>query len=465
MSIANGMPHMQHSRAIHGVSSHRRNWLRQAGAVTASGLLGASSPNSLAVDSSYRALVVVHLNGGNDGNNLVVRTDTAYSDYEDSRQNLAIPKRSLKGLNGSVDGQTYGLHPALAPLADIYHQQRLSIISNVGPLIEPATAEQVLSNKVRVPAFLGSHNDQTSMVQGWNPLEDNSGWAGRSLERFPENLRNPINAVTMDTNRTLVLGHQSPVSFLETGGGSNWGPADFARPETSAAQAIMRMARWQFSNDYEAEYARTFGQAVNDSVRFTRAFLSAGESQFDFGNDGIGPQLRTLASVLPVLKSQGLRRQVFLVHWGGFDTHANQRGPGMFTQDTQLGQLAKGLAAFDETNKRNGLADEVITLVISEFGRTVRPGSGGGSEHAWGSHWFAMGGRVRGGTVVGRFPDLRLGGPDDADGGRNGRLVPVTSSDQVGAAAMVWMGLPITEIYSVFPNLKHFASPLSPILI
>ena len=438
---------------------HRRRWLRRMGAVTASGLLGASTMSSLAVNSSYRALVVIHLNGGNDGNNILIPTDSEYAAYQDARQNLALPLRSLVSLSGSVNGRAFGIHPGLAPLAPLYAQQRLAFLANVGPLIEPATAEQVLSNRVKVPAFLGSHNDQTSMVQGWNPMEDNSGWAGRALEKFPEALRNPISAVTMDTNRTLVLGRQSPVSFLETGGGSRWGPADFAQPASAAAQAIMRMARWQFANDYEAEYARSFGNAVNDSVRFTRAFLAAGEPQADFGNDGIGPQLRTLASVLPVLKSQGLRRQVFLVHWGGFDTHANQRGTGQGTQDFQLGQLARGLAAFDVTNQRNGLGDEVLTLVISEFGRTTRPGSGGGSEHAWGSHWIAMGGQVRGGTILGRFPDLRLGGPDDADGARNGRLVPVTSSDQVGATAMVWMGLPASEVYNVFPNLVNFQSP------
>ena len=106
----------------------------------------------------------------------------------------------------------------------------------------------------------------------------------------------------------------------------------------------------------------------------------------------------------------------------------------------------------------------MITLVVSEFGRTVRPGSGGGSEHAWGSHWMAVGGPVAGGTVVGSFPSLVLGGVDDGDSGKNGRLVPTTSSDQVGATAMQWLGLPASQVHDVFPHLVNFNNKTLPLL-
>ncbi len=178
----------------------------------------------------------------------------------------------------------------------------------------------------------------------------------------------------------------------------------------------------------------------------------------DFGNDSeqIVPGLRNLASLLPYFKSQGLKRQVFLQSWGGFDTHANQRGSAAETQDAQLAVLAKALAAFDVTNRANGMDMNVVTLVMTEFGRTIRPGSGGGSEHAWGNHWFALGGPVAGGTVLGQFPSLVLGGRDDGDVNRNGRLVPTTSVDQLGATLMQWMGLLPTQFHDVFPNLVRF---------
>lgn len=106
----------------------------------------------------------------------------------------------------------------------------------------------------------------------------------------------------------------------------------------------------------------------------------------------------------------------------------------------------------------------VVTLVMTEFGRTIRPGSGGGSEHAWGNHWFAVGGPVAGRSVVGRFPSLVLGSADDGDPGKNGRMVPTTSSDQVGATLMQWMGLQGSQFHDVFPNLVNFEQKTIPLL-
>ena len=439
----------------------RRHFLGAAGGVTAAGLLGGINLPLLAAGEDYKALVVVYLNGGNDGNNLLVPTDGAYGDYQLSRANLALAKASLANLPGSAAGHTFGLHPSLTNMVPLYTQGRLAFIANVGPLIEPSTGAKVLANLVKLPPFLMSHSDQTAIVQGWTVNDDVSGWAGRALELLPSNLRNPISAVTMDTNRTLVLGKRSAVSFMPPGGSRYWGTADLAHPETTSAQSINRMAQWQFANAYEAEYARSLGTAVSDSTRFTQAFLTAGTPAADFGSDNqgnLGNNLRSLASVLPVFKQQGLKRQVFLTQWGGFDTHTNQRGNADNTQDSQFAVLAKALSAFDATNLANGLDGNVVTLVMTEFGRTVRPGSGGGSEHAWGNHWMAMGGPVAGGNVLGSFPSLVLGGPDDGDAGKNGRHVPSTSSDQVGATLMQWMGLPANVVTEVFPHLVNFQS-------
>jgi uncharacterized protein (DUF1501 family) len=126
--------------------------------------------------------------------------------------------------------------------------------------------------------------------------------------------------------------------------------------------------------------------------------------------------------------------------------------------------LARVLDAFDATNRANGLDMNVVTLVMTEFGRTLRPGSGGGSEHAWGNHWWLLGGPVAGGTVHGVFPSMVLGGPDDGDPGKNGRHVPSTSSDQVGASLMQWMGMEPTYLLDVFPNLANFKQKTLPLI-
>ena len=444
----------------------RRRLLGAAGLLPAAALLGTLPGRGDAAIDDYRVLVVVYLNGGNDGNNTLVPTDAMYTDYQAARQNLALPKSSLVALPGTAAGHSFGLHPALQPMVDLYGQQRLAFISNVGPLVEPCTAQQVLDGAVDVPPFLLSHSDQTAIVQGWTVSDDNSGWAGRGLELLPSSLRNRAAAVTMDTNRTLVLGRRSSVSTLTPDGARYWGIGDLGHPEQVGTQSLVRMAQWQFANPYEAEYARTYGLAIDDSTFFTQALENAVAPAADFGgaDEQIARNLRSIASVLPYFKSVGLKRQVILLQWGGFDTHTNQRGSDRNTQDAQFAVLAKALKAFDDTNRANGLDMNVTTLVMTEFGRTVRPGSGGGSEHAWGNHWWAFGGPVAGGSVVGTFPSPVLGGPDDGDLGRNGRHVPTISSDQVGATLMQWLGLSSSLFHDVFPNLVNFPLKTIPLL-
>ena len=219
------------------------------------GLLGALSLPGSAAASDYRALVVVFLVGGNDGHNSLVPTDGAYLDYSRARPDLALPKDSLVSQTGSSAGHSFGLHPALAPLAALYNQQRLAWIANVGALVQPATAQQVKDHAVELPPFLLSHSDQQGITQGWMGDEDASGWAGRALEAFPSSLKQPLPAVTFDSNRTLVLGRHSRVAFMNSDGPRYWGNADLARPEGYWAQSLNRMAQWQFANEYEAEYA------------------------------------------------------------------------------------------------------------------------------------------------------------------------------------------------------------------
>lgn len=437
----------------------RRHFLRIAGAAPVVSVIGGTGllgQQALAADNDYRALIVLYLNGGNDGLNSLVPMDGAYSDYAKARPELALSKDVLAPLAGSSIGHTFGLHPALAPLAPMYEAGRMAWISNVGPLIKPVTAQQVIERSAPVPPFLLSHSDQAMFQQGWLGDADTSGWAGRALELLPSDLHNQASAVTMSTERTLVLGKNSPVSFLSAWDGRWWGQADLTVENQPITQALNRMAQWQFANKYQQEYARTFGRSAKETTLFSKAALSAPAPKGDFGGSELGMAMKRLATLLPVFKSQGFRRQVFLVNWGAFDTHASQRGSGPVSQDTQLATLARVLPVFDQALVAAGLDQNVVTLSMTDFGRTLRQASGGGSDHAWGNHWFAFGGPVSGGQVLGTFPTLTLGGPDDGDPGKGGRFVPTTSTDQVGSAVMQWMGLPAGQVTAAFPNLANF---------
>jgi uncharacterized protein (DUF1501 family) len=430
----------------------RRHFLQLGGAAPLLGMLGGAG----AAEDDYRALVCLYMRGGNDGLNSLVPTDGAYSDYAAARPALALPKDSLVALAGSSAGHRFGVNPALAPLAALYNRGRLAWLLNAGPLLQPVTARQVLEHSAAVPSFLLSHSDQSMWQQGWSGDSDPSGWAGRALELLPSALRNPASAVTMTTERTLVLGRKSAVAYLSPDESRYWGTADLAQPALAATQTLNRMAQWQFANQYKAEYARTFGRSVQESALFTQALLSAPEPKAAFDGSALGRSLRKLAMLMPVFRRQGYRRQVFLLNWGQVDTHSQQRGSAAGSQDWHLDQVGRMLAAFDQANLASGLDASVATLLLSDFGRTLRQASGGGSDHAWGNHLFVMGGPVAGGQAYGVLPTLTLGGPDDMDPGQDGRFAPTMATDQIGATLMQWMGLPTASLETVFPSLANF---------
>lgn len=443
----------------------RRDMLRAASLLgltgVGAGLLALPSRSVSAAD--YRALVVIELDGGNDSHNLIVPTDAAYLDYEKSRTSvLALPKDSLVKLDKPSAGHSLGMHPALKNLAAAYNRERLSVIAGVGALIEPITVAQARDRVGRYPPGLMSHSDQRSFVQG--STVDASGWAGRGLERLSADLRHVRAAISMNNNGNLVQGQTTPVSKMGSGGNPWWGGTNILEDERSATQSINRMTNWQFTNEYQRIYAKTLASAYQDGIVFAKADQMIATPAENFGSSRLGESLRFLAKVLPYMRNTGMRRQVFFARHGGFDTHTTQRGSAEGTQDTLLSELDTALSALDQSLIRNGLGDQVLVLVISEFGRTLSPGSGGGSEHAWDNHWMLMGGAAKGGLVHGALPTLVSGGPDDFDRGSNGRFVPKISADQVGASVMQWLGLESSKFGLVFPNLANFKEKTLPIL-
>jgi uncharacterized protein (DUF1501 family) len=245
----------------------RRQILGAGGVAALAAGLGASRVHSQAAGDEYRALVVVYLNGGSDGNNVLVPTDAAYSDYQTGRQNLAIPRASLAALAGSSAGHTFGVHPSLRPLVALYNQQRLAFVANVGSLVQPCTAAQVLDSAVDVPPFLLSHNDQTAIVQGWTVTDDTSGWAGRGAGTAA--------LAAASSAGGGHLGHQPHVGagaalFGVVHGqrrGQLVGPGRPARPQDIGVQTLSRMAQWQFCERLRSRI-RTHLRAGRSPIRW-----------------------------------------------------------------------------------------------------------------------------------------------------------------------------------------------------
>ena len=346
--------------------------------------------------TGFKALVVIHLGGGNDANDMIVPMDGAYSDYTKSRPSIAVSKAALSQLSGTHLGHTMGLNTAMSPLLSSFNSGRLAFVVNAGALIKPTTAAEVLNGKAVLPPFLYSHPEQTQYLQGWMGDEDPSGWAGRAMEAIAGNsvLKAPLISVRT-SNNTLVLGQKSRVVNADTGNSRYLGSADLTNPNNRWTQILESLTRLQSPTAVEAEYARTFRGAFLDTRELAIASRSATEPAATFKDTEIGRRLRFFAQTLPYYKASGSTRQVYFTEWGQFDTHANQRNTdntsGKEDQDTQLMQLADAMAAFDQAMMAAGMSNEVAVFVTSEFNRTLDPAAGNGSDHAWGGHWMVMG--------------------------------------------------------------------------
>jgi len=169
-----------------------------------------------------------------------------------------------------------------------------------------------------------------------------------------------------------------------------------------------------------------------------------------FPNSTLGQELQQVASIIKVRAALNMNRQVFFVSLGGFDTHTNQ----IADQGALFTDLSASLLAFYNATVELGVDQQVTTFTESDFGRTFQPSSGGGSDHAWGSHHLVMGSAVKGGDVYGSFPEFALGSPNDAD--NRGVWIPTTALDQFGATLAAWFGLGMTDLNTVFPDLANY---------
>jgi uncharacterized protein (DUF1501 family) len=191
-------------------------------------------------------------------------------------------------------------------------------------------------------------------------------------------------------------------------------------------------------------------QAVQYSVVLADALKSMSPLQTVFPKNYLGDQLKQVAQVIATRSALGMGRQIFFCSYGGFDTHSDQ----LPQQIDLMSKISQSMSAFYQATQELGVANQVTTFTLSEFSRTLQPGTNGGTDHAWGSHQLILGGAVKGNNVYGTLPTLSLGGPDDA--GNNGRWIPTTALDQYAATLATWFGVQAADLPSIFPNLANF---------
>ncbi len=436
----------------------RRDLLRlaccsAAGASLVGGLSKLGLVSALAQGTTdFKALVCIFMFGGNDSNNMLVPTDSRYSQYLQARSVLALPQSQLLALQAGGQS-TYGMHPNMPEMQGYFNNDKtLAILANVGTLVQPTTQATYQAFK-NLPQNLYSHSDQQDQWQSaqlaGTPV---SGWAGKiadNVQTFNAAAQFPP-ILSISGNPVFCTGITSRPFAMNPGQAPGLQGFDTSAASQARYAATQQLLTFDSGLAMVQAANAVTGQAVKFAQVLSDALQNVPPLQTKFPTNYLGQQLQQVAQVIAARSALGVQRQIFFVSYGGFDTHADQ-----LPQQVQLlTYISQSMAAFYQATQELGVTNQVTTFTLSEFSRTLEPGSNGGSDHAWGSHQLILGGAVKGNAIYGSFPTLALGGPDDAD--QNGRWIPTTALDQYAATLATWFGVSAANLPSIFPNLANF---------
>jgi uncharacterized protein (DUF1501 family) len=319
-----------------------------------------------------RVLVVVQLNGGNDGLNTVVpfRQDG----YLGNRKVLRLPEDKLL----KIDAQT-ALHPSLGAAMKLLESRRLAIVQGVG-----------------YPNPSRSHARATAVWQTarTDPEEHTGyGWLGRVLDRDAA----PSLFVGISALPIALRGRRSRASVMSRPEEFHLvGDAALLRSTVGGARSPERLPTGVARDDLAAFVERSFVDAYTTCDRLAEA-ARVSESSTRYPATGLASRLRLIARLIKT----GFATRVYYTAQDGYDTHARQ----LPTHAGLLSELGGALLAFLDDLATARLTDRVVVLIFSEFGRQVRENASAGTDHGTAAPVFLAGTAVRSG-LLGTAPNL-----------------------------------------------------------
>lgn len=361
---------------------NRRTFLRTGGALSLP--LFATTPLSAGLaktlremvdPDSDRVLVLVQLNGGNDGLSNLVPLDQ-FDRLMAVRGNLMVPENELLGIDNNL-----AFHPAASDMHRLYQDGKMVAVQGV------AYPDQNRSH-FRSTDIWTSASEANEVIT--------SGWLGRNYEEdhpdFPTGFPNNENPHPF----AVAIGNQ--VSQTCQGIGANYSMAitDPFNLLTLAGGDDTPLPQDPYGD--ELGFLRTSIVQANAYGEVVQEIAEQGQNLVEYPDTRFAAQLKNVASLI----SGGLQTNVYVVNLGGFDTHANQVEAGSSTTGTYselVETLGGALEAFHQDLAAQDLDRRVLSMTFSEFGRRIRSNLSLGTDHGTAAPLFLMGSCVKAGVL------------------------------------------------------------------
>jgi uncharacterized protein (DUF1501 family) len=348
----------------------RRQFLQQSALISLSPLVPAflsQSAFAASAKADDRVLVVIQLDGGNDGLNTVV--PYADENYARFRRELRIKTEEVLKLDDAV-----GLHPALKSAADLVEEGRLAIVQGVG---------YPNPNRSHFESMAIWHH---ARVVGAD--HDGNGWLGRAAE-----LAQPRNASAADS---IYVGPDAvPVALR--GRRANAVSLQNEADLKLMAGVVPRVGEPADSADLAAFVQRTVAQSFAAARQFGESAQASSAASSDYPDTKLAGKLQLVSKLLKL----GGGTRIYYVSQSGYDTHAAQS----FQHAQLLREFAGALKAFLNDLQAAQLDERVVVLAFSEFGRRVEENGSAGTDHGAAGPVFLAGSPVQPG-LIGRHPSL-----------------------------------------------------------
>jgi len=409
---------------------------------------------------AYKALVHILLRGGCDSFNLLVphsqcQGQDMYQEYKEVRGSIGLEKEDLLTIDANSSQQvcgTFGIHPNLPFLQQMYESNEASFLAGIGFLSEPVTK----LNYQRTKTQLFAHNTQQTEIIRLDPYLESEGTS--ILGRLADSLSGEysVNSFSVDTSLVALEGKipgaskasvNSKLGFKTFDPSPLGGVTDIVRPK-------FNLMNGEHGSD-SSMYGQVWSSSLHNSITSTQELFHAQESVPEPSSltSQIGEQLNMVTKMIKSNECRGSERDLFYIETGAFDHHSDL----LVGLEEQFSDLNQGLSDFTTRLKDAGLWDNVAIMVSSDFGRTLTANSKKGSDHAWSGNSFIMGGSVAGGKILGEYPS-NLTDNSPLNVGR-GRLIPTMPFEAPWNAAIEWLGVTSAEnINTILPNLKSFPS-------